>query len=109
MGYDASPSTVPKSGYAIHHPSGNYAHVSTFNTTACALRLVMPESALARSSSGALLCMGQLSHLARQARPGDNNSGSVQTYPNPTMAAAAPRAGATSITLFMAGQVPTGQ
>lgn len=36
LGYDASDDVVPERGFAIHHPSGNVARVSSFNQTACA-------------------------------------------------------------------------
>ena len=36
LGYDASKSAVPKNGYAVHHPAGNFARISMFNSTACA-------------------------------------------------------------------------
>ena len=35
MGYDADNTTVPQNGFAIHHPSGNVARVSSYNATAC--------------------------------------------------------------------------
>ena len=35
LGYDASEDVMPKSGYAIHHPAGNIARISSFNQTAC--------------------------------------------------------------------------
>ncbi|KAK9836324.1 hypothetical protein WJX81_005312 [Elliptochloris bilobata] len=34
LGYDASDNAVPKSGFAIHHPAGNIARISSFNQTA---------------------------------------------------------------------------
>lgn len=36
LGYDASKNAVPRNGYAIHHPAGNYARLSMYNSTACA-------------------------------------------------------------------------
>ena len=36
LGYDASEDAVPKAGYAIHHPAGNFARISSFNQTSCA-------------------------------------------------------------------------
>lgn len=36
LGYDASDDVVPERGFAIHHPAGNIARVSSFNQTGCA-------------------------------------------------------------------------
>ena len=33
LGYDASENAVPKAGYAIHHPAGNFARISSYNQT----------------------------------------------------------------------------
>ena len=36
LGYDASKIAVPRNGFAIHHPAGNFARLSMYNSTACA-------------------------------------------------------------------------
>ena len=61
LGYDASEDAVPKAGYAIHHPAGNFARISSFNQTSCAhlhpslnLKLITRRFVLACSVSAVL-------------------------------------------------------
>lgn len=62
LGYDASKIAVPRNGYAIHHPAGNFARLSMFNSTACApghvtlLMTLVQFCIVSRHTSACLSC-----------------------------------------------------